>query len=440
MFGTSDTDARLARAAERASSGGADTTMMPLSVPFPDPRPGCAAMTARRPSVCLCMIVRDEIDVLERCLDSCRELIDRWVICDTGSTDGTQDLIRRKLDGIPGELHEHDWVDFGHNRSELMRLARAKADYLLLLDADTTIEADPRALEKLEADSYLLCHADGIRHYTKRLVSGRLDWRYVGVVHEYITCDEDHRTERLDDVIIRSWSVGGSRKGRWRRDAELLEAEIERDPADARAVFYLAQTYRDIGEESDDRAELALALAHYQRRAEMGGWVEEAYFARYQVGVLSARLGDWPRAVDAFLTAWEQRPARLEAVYDLAVGLRERGLHRAAHQFTRLAAGLGPLPVPEDILFVAPWIYEWGMLFEYSITAYWCGELGTSVAACKRLLAIRSLPEPHRRQTSANLRHAFGAIARQAAEQPPLPPRRLPHTGIPTRGRPAPGS
>ena len=126
------------------------------------------------------------------------------------------------------------------------------------------------------------------------------------------------------------------------------------------------------------------------------------------------RLGDWPRAVDAFLTAWEQRPARLEAVHDLAVGLRERGLHHAAHQFTRLVANLRPLPVPDDLLFVAPWIYEWGMLFEYSITAYWCGEWDASIRACKRLLAIESLPEPHRRQTRANLQHAFRERVREA--------------------------
>jgi tetratricopeptide (TPR) repeat protein len=397
-------------------------------------------MTVGRPSICLCMIVRDEVDVLERCLDSCRELIDRWVICDTGSTDGTRDLIRRALAGTPGELHEHDWVDFGHNRSKLMRLARGKAEYLLLLDADTTIETDPRALEKLGADSYLLCHAGGVRHYTKRLVSGRLDWRYVGAVHEYIAWEEDRTTERLDNVVIRSWSVGGSRKGRWQRDAELLEAELERDPTDARAMFYLAQTYRDIGEESDDHAELELALGHYRHRAEMGGWAEEAYFAGYQVGVLSVRLGDWPRAVDAFLTAWEQRPSRLEAVHELVVGLRKRGLYRAAHQFTRLAADLRPLAVPEDILFVAPWIYEWGMLFEYSITAYWCGEFGASIAACKRLLATGSLPEAHRRQTRVNLQHAFREVARQAAEQPPPPPRGLRHSGTATRGRRASGS
>jgi tetratricopeptide (TPR) repeat protein len=369
-------------------------------------------------------------------LDSCRELIDHWVICDTGSTDGTQGLIHQVLAGIPGELHEHDWVDFAHNRSELMKLARDKADYLLLLDADTTIEADPCALRTLGADSYLLRHAGSIQHYTKRLVSGRLDWHYVGVVHEYITCEEDRTTGRLDGVAINSWSVGGSRKGRWQRDAELLEAELERDPTNTRTVFYLAQTHRDIGSEHNDHAALGLALEYYRRCAEMDGWVEEAYFARYQVGVLSVRLGDWPGAVDAFLTAWERRPARLEAVHDLAVGLRERGLYRAAHQFTRLAASLRPLPMPDDILFVSPWIYEWGMLFEYSITAYWCGEFNTSILACKRLLSIESLPESHRRQTRANLQHSFRERVRQATVQSPAPPRRLPHVGTSTTGRP----
>jgi tetratricopeptide (TPR) repeat protein len=389
-------------------------------------------MTTGRPSICLCMIVKDEVASLRRCLDSCRELIDHWVICDTGSTDGTQDLIRRELAGIPGELYEHRWVDFGHNRSELMKLARGRGEYLLLLDADWTIEVSPSALDGLVADSYLIRHAGEVEFHNKRLVSGRLEWRYVGATHEYISSERECTYERLAGVVIHVQSVGGSRTGRWQRDAELLQADLERDPTDARTVFYLAQTYRDIGSESDDHATLTLALEYYRRRAELGGWAEEAYVARYQVGVLSARLGDWPGAVDAFLSAWEQRPARLEAVHDLAVGLRERGLYRAAHQFTRLAAEERPLPVPDDILFVAPWIYEWGMLFEYSITAYWCGEWSASILACKRLLAIDSLPEPHRRQARANLRHAFRERVRQAVAQPPSPPRKLPHTGTAT--------
>lgn len=393
-----------------------------------------ATSDADRPSICLCMIVKDEVDVLGRCLDSCRELIDCWVICDTGSTDGTQELIRSALEGIPGELHQHEWVDFGHNRSELMRLARGRADYLLLLDADTTLEAAQGALNVLGADSYLLRHEDGTAYYTKRLVSGKLDWRYVGTVHEYITSDEDRSTERLDDLVIRSWSVGGARKGRWERDAQILEEQLERDPGDTRSLFYLAQTYRDLGNERGDTAKLELAREHYRRRAQMGGWAEETYVALHQAGVLSDRLGDWPGALDSFVAAWEQRPTRLEAVQKLSAGLRARGLHRAAHQFARLASTLRPLQMPQDILFVEPWVYEWGMLFEYSITAYWCGDFNTSILACKRLLAIESLPEEHRRQTRLNLGHAFRARARQVVESPE-PPRALPHAGTPTRGR-----
>lgn len=42
-----------------------------------------------------------------------------WVICDTGSTDGTQDLLTSYFAaaGIPGHLANHTWKDFGHNRN-----------------------------------------------------------------------------------------------------------------------------------------------------------------------------------------------------------------------------------------------------------------------------------------------------------------------------------
>lgn len=384
------------------------------------------------------MIVKDEAGVLGRCLDSCRELIDHWVICDTGSTDGTRELVQRELAGIPGELHQREWVDFGHNRSELMKLAQGKAGYLLLIDADmTVVQSTP--LPALTADSYRLRQGDERYDYrNKRLVRGDLRWRYVGATHEYIECIDVERTvENLDSLRIEDHGDGGSKADKFERDRALLEAELQEEPTNPRTTFYLAQTYRDIGTQTGDRDTLVIARDKYEQRAKMAGWVEETYCAWRQVGLLSARLDDWPRAVDAFITAWETRPERLEAVHDLAVGLLERRHHHAAHRFTQLASSMRALPIPDDILFVEPWIYRWGLLFQHSIATYWVGEFDASIRACKSLLAITSLPEEHRRQTTANLQHAFRERARQIAEQPPPPPRRLPHTGTPTRGRPA---
>jgi len=357
-------------------------------------------MTDRKFSICLCMIVKDEAKVIERCLASVRDLIDTWVISDTGSTDGTQDLIRATLEDIPGELHEEPWVNFGHNRTVNIRHAYGKADYLLLVDADMIVrQADP--LPSLGASSYMIRHICDSEYRVKRLVKGGIRWRYEGATHEYLTTDEQDVPVNFDAFVIEHFADGGSRADKFTRDARLLREDLDHDPSNQRTVFYLAQTMRDLGNTQE-------AIELYQRRAEMGGWVEEVYYSLLQVGVLKAGADEWPEAMDALVRAWEVRPQRLEACYELASRLRVKNLYHAAYVFA--CAGLGQ-EMPEDWLFVQPWVYQWGLLFEYSITAYWVGDAHSSLRACDRLLAMRELPDNYREQTRANRDFAARRVA-----------------------------
>ncbi|MET7757027.1 glycosyltransferase [Streptomyces sp. NPDC005389] len=361
-----------------------------------------------KPSICLCMIVKNEAAVIERCLASVRGLVDTWVISDTGSTDGTQELIRTSLAGIPGELREEPWVNFGHNRTLNITHARGRADYLLLLDADHVLREDG-PLPELTADGYMLRHEGALEYRIKRLVRDGLPWRYEGVTHEYLTADGDRVQENLDALVIVDHADGGSRHDKFERDARLLSAELERDPANPRTVFYLAQTYRDLG-----RAEEAADL--YERRAAMGGWGEEVYYSLLQSGVLRAESGDWPAAMDALSRAWESRPDRLEACYELVARLRKMRRYRAAHA---VVSAVLDRQQPDDLLFLQPWVYRWGLLFEYSITAYWVGDHAASLAACDRLLGLPDLPETYREQTRANRAFAVERLA-EAADVPAL--------------------
>ena len=346
---------------------------------------------SRRASICLCMIVKNESAVIERCLASVRDLVDYWVVSDTGSTDGTQDLIRAAMDGIPGELHEDPWQNFGHNRSLNLEHARGKADYLLLIDADMVLRQDGD-LPELTADSYMIRHGGDTEYRNKRLVRGSLPWRYVGSTHEYLTTGRPDHELHLDALVVDHFADGGSRADKFERDARLLTADLVRDPNNTRTVFYLAQTRRDQGEHDE-------AVALYRRRARMGGWPEEVYFSLLQVGELLADADQWPEAMDAFVEAWEFRPQRLEALYELTSRLRVQGRYQAAYAFA--CAGIGE-PQPADVLFVRPWVYRWGLLFELSISAYWVDDFRASVRACDKLLAMPDLPDLHREQTVAN--------------------------------------
>lgn len=325
----------------------------------------------------LVSIVKDEAANIDRLLDAAAPLISATVIVDTGSTDGTLDAVYR-LD-CPTVIDQIEWVDFGHARSHAFALARGTADWLLALDADMTVEVDDDFEPDPAVEAYMIRMGDSpdFAYRLPLLLRGDLPWESRGAVHEYTTLpDRAYVSASTDKVRVRlHGDRSGPDKSRWH--AQMLEAEVAADPQNARAVFYLANTYWDL---HDPRA-----LALYEKRARMGGYAEEVFYAMYRHALL---LPTWPAQVQALIAAWEYRPQRLEPVYELAKGFNALGQHHVAYQIAST-----PVEPCDDALFVHQSVWRWGMDFERSIAAWWTNHRDECRDLCDSLLA-RDIP-PH---------------------------------------------
>ena len=343
-------------------------------------------LPAARPRIGLCMIVKDEATVIGRCLRSVAPLIDRYTIVDTGSGDGTQDAIRAAAAelGLPGEVHERPWRDFGHNRSEALDLARPHSDYLLVIDADEilSLPAGWTLPQPLDAPAYSLRMHDGaLRYLRTSLVDARLPWRYVGVLHEYIDCGQAIHPVELDGphVIYTRDGARARNPNKSREDAEVLAAALQAEPGNTRYQFYLAQSWMGAGE-------LERALDAYEARAAMGGWDQEVWCAMYLAARLRERLGR-PAAevIDAYLRAYDFRPHRAEVPVALAGYLRRAGRWASARALIVDAMRLKP---GSDHLFVESDCYGWRRLDELSLILMQTGERPAA-----RTLLLRALNE-----------------------------------------------
>jgi GR25 family glycosyltransferase involved in LPS biosynthesis/glycosyltransferase involved in cell wall biosynthesis len=373
------------------------------------------AERATGPSICLNMIVRNEAHIVEESLTCVLPFIDTWVIVDTGSSDGTQDLIRGFFEehGVPGELHERPWVDFGHNRSEALALCAGKAEYAWVFDADDLVIGDID-LSGLTADSYLLQFGSEFTYWRTQIFGLSKTWEYRGVVHEYPVCLEPGATqERLEgNYHVESRRLGGrNRTGdKYERDSALLARALEADPNDTRSMFYLAQSRMDAGD-------LDGAYDYYTRRTQMGGWDEEVYYSHLQRARALERLGKpWEEVLGVYLHAWEFRPTRAEALVEISRHYRYTGEFNLGYHFAKLAC---EIPLPEnDVLFVRADSYNWRRFDDRAICAFYLGKHQESFELCNQLLDGPFLPDSERTRILGNRDFVSEHILRQ----PPVHP------------------
>ena len=359
-------------------------------------------------TICLNMIVKDESQVIRRCLASVKDIIDHWVIVDTGSTDGTQHIIQDFLKDIPGELHERPWVNFMHNRNEALDLARNKADYTLFIDADEKlIFYDVFDKNKLNLDFYLIVirrtTVDAQRAF---LINRDPDWRWQDIVHEYITISHPVWGDILTEVTIDCSPNDGHRSQdpkKTLKDAELIIKALEEDPQNGRYVFYLAQSYANARENS-------LALQYYQQRSNMGGCDEEVFWSLYCVAAIQQRLqNNFETVAVSYHRAIEKNPSRAEPYYQLANYFQTMECPLLGYLLAEF--GIDHTSMPRRCQKIQQWIYHYGLLLKFAELAQLIDKKEESLSAYRQLLCKKELPI-HLKQFIEEKLWTFGAIDR----------------------------
>lgn len=362
----------------------------------------------------LCMIVKDEAKTIERCLHSVLPYIDAWTIVDTGSTDGTQDIIREFFyrNKVPGSIIERIWRDFGTNRSEALSYARARStDYTLMIDADDVLAAPPGYAwpDNLDRDAYNLTIRHGNIEFPRvQLFKTTSPWYYRGVLHEFPECATPNPKIGTLPVVMQTGREGNRSQDphKYQKDAQVLEKAL-RDQASTsgpdfmlqcRYTFYLAQSYRDAGD-------LQNALKYYVQRAQMGGYREEVYFSLYQCLKISVSIDDEHSKIEFYYNQAEQvETGRAEHAHHYAWYLRT-----VPENYEGAVEVLKPYfdaKMPPEALFGEPWVYRYGVLDELSVCLYWTGQPAEALLSIMKMLKGKTkLPPSVLSRAADNAKH-----------------------------------
>lgn len=318
--------------------------------------------------ICLNMIVKDEAQIIEHTLDNLLRVvpISSWVIHDTGSQDNTPAIIKRFFAGrgIPGELRQVEWKNFGANRQMALEDASGKSEFVMFFDADCKIEGRFPTLDA-RIDSYFIPNTRGSTHYpVKHIVRNNGMFRWRGVVHEALYFNASvEKTDTLDTLRITNNSSGARSRdtATYYRDARLLsETALDIDDEDRdllpRYSFYAANSWRDAGCPRE-------AVEWYRRRIELGGWPDEVYMSQLFLGIELVKTGDHQGALAAWSDGAELCPDRAECLYKMAQLKRELKSYNMALVYAKAAM---QIPNPgAGRLFVWGDVYSFWASFEF---------------------------------------------------------------------------
>src|SRR5579863_8119864 len=283
----------------------------------------------------LCMIVRDEEEMLPRTLEAIKPAVDEIIIVDTGSTDATIEIAK----SFGATVIEREWTgSFSDARNA--SLEAATGDWWLYLDADEVLVSEDvdrlrsllgqtwREAFYLHETNFTGDEGTGISvvHSALRMFRNRPNYRFSGRLHEQIAYHlPSYLPERIAHSSVRVNHYGylgvvRESKDKARRNLDLLLAQQRETPAHALGAFF----YYNLGSE---------------------------YFANGEIDQAVEQFETAVRKVESDNTYWHEYVPSL--ILRSVKGLRAAGRNEEA--LRRSDSGLGHFPGFTDL------VYEQGM-------------------------------------------------------------------------------
>ncbi|MDZ7260792.1 MAG: tetratricopeptide repeat protein [candidate division KSB1 bacterium] len=217
---------------------------------------------SNKPTLSLCMIVKDEENHLPVCLESVKNLVDEIIVVDTGSTDKTEEIAR----SYGAKIYHYQWHDdYAAARNE--SLNHATGDWVLYLDADERIrEQDiPKIKEIISHEDIFAVNVPVVIPQPPgnvvtsfavnycRLFRNHPLVRFEGAAHEQILPSIQRLGGKVvkSDIVIDHWAYGDTMqrcRDREQENLKLLLKELEAAPLDPFIHYHLALTYRSLNQ------------------------------------------------------------------------------------------------------------------------------------------------------------------------------------------------
>lgn len=275
----------------------------------------------------LCIMVKNGGPQFEQMLLDNIDFFDRWTVLDTGSTDETIDIINRVLVGKKkGNLYHEPFINFKDSRNRCLELAGDSCKFLTMLDDTYVIKGDLRGFlnevrgDQMSTSFTLYINSDDTTYGSNRVIKSQSGLRYIHRIHEVIT-DKNN----VNIVIPREVSFIEDRRfdymekrtmDRKQLDLKLLFEEVEENPHDPRAYYYLAQTYNLL--EDYERA-----FFYFMKRAEYlnAGFVQERVDAMFEAArTANFKLNKpWAECEELYNRCYKTDESRPEALYFIGI-------------------------------------------------------------------------------------------------------------------------